>query len=101
MGVLCESGTLFNSEGGLIVELVFTGRLEVGAQGNSDANKMSTYVTRVVKNYGPAAVLFNLSNLEYEFGDAIGAIAVPLITTTKSAIAACFVAKGTTAQALQ
>jgi hypothetical protein len=50
MGVLCESGTLFNSEGGLIVELVFTGRLEVGAQGNSDANEMSTYVTRVVKN---------------------------------------------------
>lgn len=58
-------------------------------------------MTRVVKNYGPADVLFNLSNLEYEFGDAIGAIAVPLITTMKSVIAACFVAKGTTAQALQ
>lgn len=93
------------------MEVAFTGRFGDGAQGNSDADQMAAHVTGVVKNDRPAAVLFNLSNLEYEFGDAIGAIAIPLIIKTKSrkhgksraldVIPACFVANGTTAQALQ
>lgn len=58
-------------------------------------------VTRVVKNDRPAAVLFNVSNLQYEFGDAIGGIATPLIVKRKSAIPACFIANGATAKALQ
>ena len=100
MGVLCESGPLMETNRGLIVEVAFTGRFGIGAQGNSDANETMAHVTGVVKNDRPAAVLFNLSNLEYEFGDAIGAIAVPLIKT-KPVTPACFVANGTTAQALQ
>ena len=100
MGILCESRPLLKTERGLIVEVAFTGRFGVGSQGNSDATEMAAHVTSAVKNDRAAAVLFNLSNLEYDFGDAIGAIAIPLIKS-KPVIPACFVANGTTAQALQ
>jgi hypothetical protein len=101
MGVLCESRSLLKTERGPIWEIAFAGRFGDGSQGNSDADEMMAYVTRVVKNDRPAAVLFNLSNLAYEFGDAIGGIAFPLIVKGKSVTPACFVANGTTAQALQ
>jgi hypothetical protein len=101
MGVLCESGPLLKADRGLIVEVAFAGRLADGSQGNSDANQMAAYVTRVVKNDRPTAVLFNLTNLHYEFGDAIGVLVLPLMVNEESVIPACFVANGATAQALQ
>jgi len=103
MGVLCESRPLLKTQRGLIVEIAFAGHFGDGFQGNLDANEMKTHVEKVVKNDRPIAVLFNLTNLHYEFGDAIGgAIAVPLlIIEKKSWIQACFVASGKTAQALQ
>jgi hypothetical protein len=101
MGVLCESWPLFKTERGLVVEIAFVGRFGDGYQGNLDANEMKLHVETVVKNDRPIAVLFNLKNLRYEFGDAIGAIAVPLIVEKKSWIPACFVASGKTAHALQ
>ena len=81
--------------------LAFSGRFGKGSQGNSDANEMAEYVMGVVTNDRPAAVMFNLRNLQYEVGDAIGGIALPLMAKGKSAIPACFVASDTTAQALQ
>ncbi len=101
MGVLCESCPLLKTQRGLIVEIAFAGHFGVGSLGNLDAIEMKTHVEKVVKNDRPIAVLFNLANLHYEFGDAIGAIAVPLIVEKKSWIPACFVARGNTAQALQ
>jgi hypothetical protein len=101
MGVLCESTPLLRTDRGAIVEVAFTGRFDTGSHGNSDANEMAEYVLGVVKNDRPAAVLFNLRNLQYEFGDAIGGIALPLMAKGKSAIPACFVAGDTTARALQ
>jgi len=101
MGVICESRPLLKTQRGLIVEIAFAGHFGDGSQGNLDANEMKAHVEKVVKNDRPIAVLFNLTNLHYEFGDAIGAIAVPLIIEKKSWIPACFVASGKTAQALQ
>jgi hypothetical protein len=101
MEVLCESRRLLKTEHGLIVEITFAGHLADGSQGNSDANEMKAYVAAVVKNDRPIAILFNLTDLCYHFGDAIGGIAVPLFVKTKSAIPACFVANGETARALE
>lgn len=101
MGILCESRPLLKTERGLIVEITLSGCFGDGSQGNQDANEMRAYVTAVVESDRPIAVLFNLSNLRYEFGDAIGGIAAPLIAKRKSVIPACFVANGKTAQALQ
>jgi hypothetical protein len=101
MGVLCESRPLLRTEQGLIVEVAFAGRFGDGYQGNLDANEMKAHVEKVVKDDRPIAVLFDLTNLSYEFGDAIGGIAFPLIVERKSWIPACFVASGKTAQALE
>ena len=101
MGVLCKSRSLVETDQGPIWEIAFAGRFGDGSHGNSDAKVMMAYVTRVVKNDRPTAVVFNLSNLQYEFGDAIGGIVFPLILKGKSVIPACFVANGTTAKALQ
>jgi len=101
MGILCESSRLLKTERGFIVEIVFSGCCGEGSQGNPETSEMAAYVMTVVKNDRPAAILFNLSNLEYEFGDAIGGIALPLMLDKKSVIPACFVANGTTAQALE
>ena len=83
------------------MEIAFAGQIGDGYQGNVDANEMMAHVETVVTNDRPIAVLFNLTNLHYEFGDAIGGVAVPLIAKRKSVIPACFVANGKTAQALQ
>ena len=101
MGVLCESRPLLKTERGLIAEIAFAGRFGDGSQGNLDANEMRAYVETVVKNDRPIALLFDLTNLHYEFGDAIGGIAVPLILGKKSWMPACFVANDKTAQALE
>ena len=101
MGILCESHPLLKTKRGLVVEVAFAGRFGDGSQSNSDASEMKAHVETVVKNDRPIAVLFNLTNLRYEFGDAIGAIAVPLIVEKKSWIPACFIASGKTAHALQ
>jgi hypothetical protein len=97
--MLCESSPLLKTERGFIVEIVFSGSYGEGSQGNPEAREMAAYVMAVVKNDRPAAILFNLTNLQYEFGD--GGIALPLMLNEKSVIPACFVANGTTAQALQ
>jgi hypothetical protein len=99
--LLCESRTLLKTERGLIVEIAFSGRFGLGYEGNLHANEMKAYVTEVVKTNVPVAVLFNLTSMHYEFGDAIGGIAVPLFIRKKSFIPACVVAREETARALQ
>jgi hypothetical protein len=63
---------------------------------------MKAYTAEVVKRERPIAVLFNLTELRYKWGDAIGGIAFPLLDRERSSFTpACVVAKGKTAQALQ
>ena len=101
MPVLCESRPLVNTERGLILEIIFAGHFGEASRGNFDADEMKSFVTAVVENDRPIAILFNLTDLHYQFGDAIGGIVVPLILKRKSPITACFVANGETAQSLQ
>lgn len=101
MPVLCGCRPLVKTERGVILEITFAGHLGEGSRDNLDANEMKAYVTAVVENDRPIAIVFNLTDLRYDFGDAIGGIAVPLILKRKSAIPACFVANGETARALQ
>lgn len=101
MGILCASRPLLKTVRGLIAEIAFAGRFGDGLQGNLDANEMRAYVETVVKNDRPIAFLFDLTNLHYEFGDALGALAAPLVVEKKSWMPACFVAKDKTAQALE
>ena len=63
---------------------------------------MTWYTANVVKTERPAAVLFNLTELGYECGDAIGGFAYPLLNPDRGSFTpACVVAKGKTATALQ
>jgi hypothetical protein len=98
----CAFRRLLETERGSVVEIAFRGRYPIGSDGNSHGSKMTAYTADVVKWERPATVLFNLTELRYEWGDAIGGIALPFLDRdTSSFTPACVVAKGKTARALQ
>lgn len=61
---------------------------------------MSELVREVIREVQPAVVVFDLSDLVYIWGDAIGEIVHPLQQETGGFLPSCIVARDRTARAL-
>ena len=78
---------------GNIVHILFSGFYPSGGRGNKHATEMSKYVQEVVNSEQPAAVLLDLRDLDYDFGDALGGIVLPTIEKeTRKQIPSCVLA---------
>ena len=90
---------------GLILRIAFEGVYPLGSQGNAHARKMQEHVREVVLEYQPDAVLFDMTGLHYEFGNAIGGIVYGLHKGEgfrfREILPCCIVATGRTAKALE
>ena len=101
--IACNWNLIKNTDKGPIVKVIFHGIYPPGGQGNPHAAVMFEYLRQVVSKENPAAVLIDLTELKYTFGNSIGGIAYTLGSEKKdglSIIPACVVAKGETAKAL-
>ena len=101
--IACNWNLIKNTDTGPIVKVIFRGKYPPGGQGNPHAAMMFEYLRQVVSKENPAAVLIDLTELKYTFGNSIGGIAYTLGSEKKdglSIIPACVVAKGETAKAL-
>lgn len=85
---------------GNIMMIAFGGAYPLGSYGNEVAASMKKFVSEVIASDDPAAVLFNLTKLDYEWGDAIMGIVMPLVRADQSIRPSCVHATGNTAQAL-
>lgn len=85
---------------GRIIMIAFGGAYPLGSLGNEVASSMKKFVSEVVADENPAAVLFNLTRLDYEFGDAIMGIVMPLIDAGRITRPFCVHATGNTALSL-
>ena len=77
----------------------FEGYYPPGSEGNDVATAMTKYAVASYVRHNPDAVLFDLTELEYIAGDAIGAIAAELIQHTGAcplSFPTCMVARGRT-----
>ena len=87
-----------------IVCIAFRGTYRPGSLGNPMAAAMRDRVVETLQDYQPAAVLFDLTGLDYVWGDAVCGIVLPVLRLRRSAPASCptcLVAVGKTAQALE
>ena len=57
-----------------VVRLSFAGQSRMGSEGNPDGQRMQKVIREVLANHNPSALLIDLTNLEYRFGDWIGAV---------------------------
>jgi hypothetical protein len=64
---------------GSIVAVVYTGRIPIGSAGNPVALEFIRFLERVLAETQPAGVVLDLTDVDYVFGDAIGALAHPLL----------------------
>ena len=83
-----------------IIRCSFGGLSLLGSEGNPMAGEMKRLVAEAVQDLCPAAVVFDLSDLEYSWGDAICQIVVPLMRKDGSFVPSAIVATGGTATAL-
>lgn len=97
----CHYSRLWESAYGPVVTISFRGFYPQGSLGNLHAELIRAYVSRVVGRVGPAAVLFDLTDLEYKWGDAIGTMVLPLRQKDMTFTQFCLVAVGFTAVALR
>ena len=101
MSVLTStSEQILSPESGPILCVAFAGEYPPGSAGNSCAAEMIAYTRSVLAGADASAVLFDLRNLRYVWGDAIGGLALLLqknVVFRPSAI----VASGGTAHALE
>jgi hypothetical protein len=97
----CHYSTLWESHDGPAVAISFRGFYPSGSLGNEHAELMRDYVSQVVAQVNPAAVLFDLTDLDYEWGDAICTMVLPLRTKDKTFRPFCLIAVGPTAVALR
>ena len=85
---------------GLILQIRFQGEYAYGTLGNPAARSMKEAVASAFSDSGAVAVIFDLLDLEYRWGNAICEIALPLFRPDRSFFPACIVAAGETAKAL-
>jgi len=85
---------------GPVLAISFRGVYPPGSLGNEHAREMYDYVAEVMTEMRPVAVLFDLTSLDYVWGDAIATIIIALRTETKTFPPPRIVANGPTGQAL-
>jgi hypothetical protein len=86
---------------GQIVAVVFGGKYLPGSQGNEFARQMVDYLRSIVADTQPAAVVIDLTHLDYIWGDAICSLALPLAEAGKRFRPSAIVARGRTARSLR
>ena len=86
---------------GPIVAVTFVGDYPPGSEGNECATEMVTYVRSVLSSTNATAVLFDLRDLHYTWGDAIGGLAWALREQATNFRPSAIVASGGTARALE
>ena len=97
-----QSCVLVKTERGSIIQISFSGDYPPGSAANDVARAMETAVTKALREFAPVAVIFDLSNLRYVWGDAICTIFMPLRKRTRDFdfLPSCVVAQGETRKAL-
>jgi len=88
-------------ERGPVVAVTFPGTYRPGSEGNDDAATMVAYLRYVLSATKPAAVIFDVRDLEYSWGDGIGGLALALFERSTSFCPSAIVAVGPTARSLQ
>jgi hypothetical protein len=86
---------------GPIVALVFRGTYRPGSAGNEFAQEMISFLNSVLADENPAAVMFDLTALDYVWGDGIARLAMPLLDKSSRSRPAAIVAIGGTAVAIK
>ena len=85
---------------GPILHIAFAGQYPPGSIGNPTARRMREFTAAAVSEHAPAAIIFDLLELEYRWGDAICSIAQPLLGEDGMLLPARILTKGDTAAAL-
>lgn len=87
-----------DNKGGQILTAAISGFYPPGSAGNEHARVMQNQVSNKINEIQPSAVLFDLSGLDYVWGDTICCLAV---TTIQHSLPSCIYATGRTATALE
>ena len=97
-----SSSACWETEQGRLLEICFEGTYPPGSLGNEHARKMIDFASKMIAAEKPGAVLYNLLQLNYSWGDTIVGLARPLVDTEHNTILpACIYAEGSTAAALK
>jgi serine/threonine protein kinase len=99
--VECHHERVCESPQGPVVAVSFRGFYPPGSLGNEHARQMRDYLAAVVAEAEPAAALLDLTALDYESGDALGGLALPLRKGATGCLPFCIVATGRTAEAVR
>ena len=100
-GIQGRSSTLAETNEGRIVEISFSGTYPPGSFGNEHAARMMELAKGMIARDPPRAVLFNLRDLNYVWGDAICSLAWAIADSERRTfLPACVYAQGRTASAL-
>ncbi len=85
---------------GSILRIIICGEYPPGSEGNAIAVQMVSFVSRAIRDFKPAAIIFDFLHLNYTSGDAIGGIVTPL-RRENGFIPSCIIAEGETAASLK
>ena len=99
-GVKCSASVINES----ILLLSYEGFYPYGSKGNDIAHFMSNFAREAYSLYLPRAILFDLTCLEYEWGDAICGLVQAIVRERHElplSIPTCVVARGETYEALK
>jgi hypothetical protein len=99
--VTATSEQILRQHAGSILAVAFAGKYPPGSDGNECAAEMVAYVRSVLSTTNAAAVIFDLRNLNYTWGDAICGLALALLEEHASFRPSSIVATGPTARALE
>lgn len=104
-GLTARYEHLAETPAGPLLAVVFGGTYAPGSEGNAFAREMVDYLRSILSDRKPAAVLFDLTALDYVWGDAIGGLAIPLMEKDEESgtrfLPSAIVATGQTARALR
>ena len=97
-----SSSACWETEHGRLLEICFEGTYPPGSLGNQHAQKMIDFARKAIEEEKPRAVLYNLLQLDYVWGDTIVGLARPLVSSQqKTLLPACIYAEGRTAAAIR
>ena len=82
-----------------LFKISFQGDYPPGSRGNSTAARMRNYVEHTIQTHQPEGLIFDLTGLHYQHGDAICEILRPL-KQSQGFTPSCIVAGGKTKEAL-
>jgi hypothetical protein len=85
---------------GPVVVIRMAGHYPDGSEGNPFAAELQARVEQIMDEISPGGVIFDMSDLEYEWGDALAGIFLPLMHPGEGFVPSRVVAQGATEEAL-